>query len=55
MGLTGVALALVVVGWPTARWWRRILSVLVVPLCLLCVGLVLNQCVGYFPTVGEAP
>jgi S-formylglutathione hydrolase FrmB len=54
VGVTGAALALVVVGWAGARWWRRILSLLVLPLCLLCVGLVLNQWVGYFSTVGEA-
>ncbi|GLZ46887.1 hypothetical protein Acsp06_30720 [Actinomycetospora sp. NBRC 106375] len=53
VGLTVAAVALVVVGWPGARWWRRTVSVLVVPLCVLCVGVVLNQWVGYVTTVSE--
>ena len=41
--MTAAAAAGAVVGWPSARWWRRGLSVLVVPLRLLCVGLALNR------------
>lgn len=48
------AVAIAVVGWRGARWWRRALSILVVPLSLACVALVLNQWVGYYPTVAVA-
>src|SRR5581483_995788 len=51
---TGAALAIVVVGWRGAAWWRRGASVLAVPLCLLSTLLVLNLWVGYFPTVQTA-
>ncbi|CQD07786.1 putative esterase family protein [Mycobacterium europaeum] len=51
IALTGLAAAVVLVGWPGARWWRRALAVLSVPLCVLCAGLALNGWVGYFPTV----
>ncbi|MFF2807984.1 alpha/beta hydrolase [Streptomyces sp. NPDC058000] len=54
IGITAAALAVAVLGWRGARWWRRVLSVPVIPLGLLCTGLVLNQWVGYFPTVQEA-
>jgi S-formylglutathione hydrolase FrmB len=53
-GLTAAAVVVVVVGWRGSRWWRRALSVLAVPLALLCVASNLNQWVGYFPTVQEA-
>jgi S-formylglutathione hydrolase FrmB len=52
-GLTVAAVVAVVVAWGPARWWRRALSVLVVPLALACVALVLNQWVGYVTTVQE--
>ncbi|MFB7630289.1 alpha/beta hydrolase [Streptomyces sp. NPDC056149] len=54
IGITAAALAVAVLGWRSARWWRRLLSVPVIPMGLLCTGLVLNQWVGYFPTVQEA-
>lgn len=53
VGATVAAVVVVVVGWRGARWWRRGLSVLVVPLCVVCVALVLNQWVGYVTTVQE--
>jgi hypothetical protein len=53
-GLTADSALLVVLGWRGVRWPRRALSVAAVPLSLLCVGLVLNDWVGYFPTVNEA-
>lgn len=46
--------AAAVFGWPSARWWRRGLSLLAVPLTLLAVLLTLNQWVGYYPTVPAA-
>jgi S-formylglutathione hydrolase FrmB len=54
LGVSLATLAVLVLGWRGNRWWRRGVSVLAVPLSLLCVGLVLNQWVGYFPTVQEA-
>ncbi|ORA20639.1 hypothetical protein BST14_01230 [Mycobacterium arosiense ATCC BAA-1401 = DSM 45069] len=52
--LTGMAAAVLVLGWSTARRWRRGAAVLAVPLCLLSAALVLNLWVGYFPTVQSA-
>ena len=45
------ALAVLVLGWRGTRWWRRGLSALSLPLCVLCAALALNLWVGYFPTV----
>ena len=52
--LTGLAVGVLVLGWRGIRWWRRGISVLAVPLCLLCAALALNTWVGYFPTVQSA-
>lgn len=54
VGLTGLAAAVMVLGWRGARWWRRGVSVLAVPLCVLSVALALNAWVGYFPRVHTA-
>jgi S-formylglutathione hydrolase FrmB len=54
IALAGMALAVLMLGWRGARWWRRGLSILAVPLCVLCSLLVLNQWVGYFQTVQSA-
>ena len=54
VGLSGLALTVVVVGWNSARWWRRVASFVAVPLCVLSAGVALNQWVGYFPTVQTA-
>lgn len=54
IGISGVAIAVLVFGWRSARWWRRGTSLLAVPLCLLSAGLALNLWVGYFPTVQAA-
>ena len=51
MAMSGLAVAVLLLGWPGARWWRRGLAVLSVPLCVLCATLALNGWVGYFPTV----
>lgn len=53
-GLTTLAVGVAVVGWPGARWWRRAVSVLAVPLCALGCLVTLNNWVGYFPTVHAA-
>jgi S-formylglutathione hydrolase FrmB len=54
IAVTGVAAVVLVVGWRGAKWWRRGVSTLALPLCLLCAGLALNLWVGYFPTVQTA-
>ncbi|MGY4651418.1 S-formylglutathione hydrolase FrmB [Mycobacterium sp. URHB0021] len=54
IGLSGVAVAVLIAGWRGARWRRRGVSALALPLCLLSAGLALNVWVGYFPTVQTA-
>lgn len=54
IALSGFALGVLVAGWWGARWWRRAVAVLAVPLCVLSTALVLNLWVGYFPTVQTA-
>ncbi|MCP2175770.1 alpha/beta hydrolase [Williamsia maris] len=54
VGVTAGALGVVVFGWRSARWWRRGVAIAVVPIALLATGIVLNQWVGYFPTVSAA-
>ncbi|HXY63088.1 MAG TPA: alpha/beta hydrolase-fold protein [Mycobacterium sp.] len=54
IAFSGAAIAILVLGWPSAAWWRRGASLLAVPLCLLSTGLVVNLWVGYFPTVQTA-
>ena len=51
VAMSGLAVAVLLLGWPGARWWRRGLAVLAVPLCVLCATLAVNGWVGYFPTV----
>jgi S-formylglutathione hydrolase FrmB len=53
-GVATTALALVALGWRGAGWARRALAAAAIPLTLLCVGVALNDWVGYFPTVPEA-
>jgi S-formylglutathione hydrolase FrmB len=54
IALTALAAAVVFFGWRGTRWWRRGVSVLAIPMCLLSAGLALNLWVGYFPTVQTA-
>jgi S-formylglutathione hydrolase FrmB len=54
IGLTGLAIAVVLLGWRGARWWRRSTAVVAVLLCLLSAGVALNLWVGYFPSVQTA-
>jgi hypothetical protein len=54
IGLSGGAAGVLIAGWRGARWWRRGVSALAVPLCVLCSALALNVWVGYFPTVQNA-
>ncbi|OBH90937.1 hypothetical protein A5679_24195 [Mycobacterium scrofulaceum] len=54
IALTGTAVAVLILGWRSARGWRRGAGLLAIPLCALCAALVLNLWVGYFPTVQAA-
>jgi S-formylglutathione hydrolase FrmB len=54
IAFSGAAVAILVLGWRRTAWWRRGVSMLAVPLCLLSAALVLNLWVGYFPTVQTA-
>ncbi len=54
IALTGMAAAVLVLGWRSAPRWRRGAALLAAPLCLLSAALVLNLWVGYFPTVQSA-
>lgn len=54
IALTTLAAVVAIVGWRGARWWRRGVSVLAIPLCALATALMLNLWVGYFPTVATA-
>ncbi|MGQ4615044.1 alpha/beta hydrolase-fold protein [Nocardia sp. R7R-8] len=54
VGAAAATVAIAVVGWPGARWWRRGIAVLAIPLTLVSTGIVLNQWVGYYPTVQAA-
>lgn len=51
IGLTGLAVAVLALGWRGSHWRRRTASVAAVPMCLLSVGVAVNLWVGYFPTV----
>jgi S-formylglutathione hydrolase FrmB len=54
IALTGFAAAVVAVGWPSARWWRRVVSILAVPVAAISAASVLNVSLGYLPTVRTA-
>ena len=50
IAMSGLAAAVLLLGWPGSRWWRRGMAALSIPLCALCATLALNLWVGYFPT-----
>lgn len=54
IGAAGIAAAALVVGFVGAGWWRRVVGVLAVVATALAIGVVLDQWVGYFPTVEVA-
>jgi S-formylglutathione hydrolase FrmB len=54
IGATGLAAAVMVLGWRRAQWWRRGVSVVAVPMFALATVVTLNSWVGYVPTVGAA-
>jgi S-formylglutathione hydrolase FrmB len=51
VAVSGLAAAVLIVGWRNDRLWRRGVSVLAVPLCLTCAALALNAWTGYVPSV----
>jgi S-formylglutathione hydrolase FrmB len=48
------AIAVAALGFRSAAWWRRALSLLAIPLVLVSGLTVLNQWVGYYPTLQKA-
>ena len=54
VGVMVAALVVVVIGWPGARWWQRVAAILALPFAIASTGVVLNQWVGYYPTVQSA-
>lgn len=54
VGLSGVAVAVLALGWRATRWRRRGASILAVLLCLVSCGITLNLSVGYFSTAQMA-
>jgi S-formylglutathione hydrolase FrmB len=54
IGFSAAAVAILVLGWRSAPWWRRGVALLAVPLCLVSTGLIVNLWVGYSPTVQTA-
>src|SRR5690348_11966445 len=48
------SVAVAVLGFRGAKWWRRAVSFVAIPLTLLCTLLALNNWVGYYPTVQRA-
>ncbi|MBY0441784.1 MAG: hypothetical protein K2Q25_06565 [Mycobacteriaceae bacterium] len=51
MGVCASSVAVAVLGFKRVSWWRRGMSLVAIPATLLCVLVVLNQWVGYYPTV----
>lgn len=54
IGLTGVAAAVLVLGWRGSPPWRRAVALGTVPLCVLATATVVNASLSYLPTVGMA-
>jgi S-formylglutathione hydrolase FrmB len=54
IGLTGLAMAVLVLGWRGSPWWRRTLALVTVPLCVLATATAVNASLRYLPTVGTA-
>jgi S-formylglutathione hydrolase FrmB len=54
VGLSGLTVSVLVLGWRGAKRWRRVVSVLAVALCVLSAALSLNLWVGYVPDAQAA-
>ncbi|SIS04231.1 S-formylglutathione hydrolase FrmB [Williamsia sterculiae] len=53
-GALAAGLLLAVVGWRSARWWRRTLTVVALPLVAIGVALAADQWSGYYTSVDRA-
>jgi len=51
---SAAVLVVAALGWTSASWRRRAVSLLAIPLTLVSTLVVLNQWVGYYPTVQRA-
>jgi S-formylglutathione hydrolase FrmB len=54
LAIFAASIALAVLGFRGARWWRRGLSIAAIPFTLLCALVALNNWVGYYPTLQRA-
>ncbi|MGF6882575.1 S-formylglutathione hydrolase FrmB [Nocardia sp. GAS34] len=54
VGLMVGSIAVAVIGWPRARWWQRVAAILAIPFAVASTAMVINQWVGYYPTVQSA-
>ncbi|WP_319452402.1 MULTISPECIES: alpha/beta hydrolase [unclassified Mycobacterium] len=54
LAMTGVAAVVAIAGWRSARWWRRSVALVAIPMCAMCVALVVDAWTGYLPTVSSA-
>ena len=52
--LGAATIAVAALGFRSAHWWRRGLSLLAIPLVVVSALTVLNQWVGYYPTIQKA-
>ncbi|QZH58470.1 esterase family protein [Mycolicibacterium farcinogenes] len=52
IALSVLSVGIASLGWVSARWWRRTVSVAAIGVCGLACALTLNTWVGYFPTMG---
>lgn len=50
----GAGIAVALLNLVRTRWWRKVLAVVAVPLLVVAAGLMINEDVGYYPTVGDA-
>lgn len=51
IGLTGLAAAVLGLGWKGSPWWRRAVALASVPLCVLAAATSVNASLGYLPTL----
>ena len=54
IAVAGFAGGVLAFGWRAVPWWRRIFSLLAVPLAVISAASVLNVSLGYLPTVATA-
>ncbi|WP_254205167.1 alpha/beta hydrolase [Nocardia alni] len=54
VGTLAAGVVVLVLGWRSARWWRRLVSVVAIVLVGASAALTVNQWVGYYPTVQAA-